>query len=155
MDRCIPIKSYGGRTPIRDRLSPTLIPRYPNSESSSHPSRFKWQSLSFGCGNSRRFHEIEVPAGSTRAILLPARIGPGADALLARRIPYNTCPYSMHITRSRSQKITDYVLEKLSLRSISIPLQPILEKYPDVVDRVLDERYPPSITTEIVAPDGE
>ena len=137
------------------RLSPALIPGISDSERSSYPSRFKWQSLYFACGNGRRFHEIEVPAGSTRTILMPSRIGPRASALLARRIPYRTYPSSSRDSRNRYQKIPDFILEKLSLRSISIPPQPIMKNYPDVVDHVVDERFPAYKTTKVTSPDGE
>ena len=99
-----------------------------------------WHSLVFDCGAGLRIEEIEIPAGSTVTVLLECSPTPKSD-VTALRIPYTMSPQL--VTRGKFQEITDFIVGKSGLHMIPVPLQPLLGKHPDVVDRVVDERLPP------------
>lgn len=145
-------RGHGWQPHTEVRLSSIPPPYVDRPEPRSSP-RHHWHSWSLGCGQGVRVKEIEIPAGASWTFLLEARAHPHADDVKGVRIPFSTYSKSSHITLTR--KITDYILKKLSLRSVIIPLQPILKKYPEVVDRVIDERPSLPGTTESKEPSKE
>lgn len=127
---------------------PGIDPPYPGQ-----PPRDQWHSWSLGCGNGVRDRDIEIPAGSSWTFLLEARTSPRNEDLKGVRIPFRTSKTPERKTPPKT--FMDSMLRKLNPTSITVPLQPILEKDPVVVDRVIDHRQIGPGPTEDVEPDVE
>lgn len=127
---------------------PGSAPPYPGQ-----PPRDQWHSWEFGCGNGVRTQDIEIPAGSSWTFLREARTSPGHEDLKGVRIPFRTSKTPER--RTPPTTFMDSMLRKLHPTSITVPLRPILEKDPAVVDRLIDHRRLIPATTEDAPSDVE
>jgi hypothetical protein len=127
---------------------PGTDPPYPGQ-----PPRDQWHSWSLGCGSGVRARDIEIPAGSSWTFLLGARTRPEQEDLKGVRIPFRTSKTPER--RTPPTTFMDSMLRKLHPTSITVPLRPILEKDPAVVDRLIDERFTGPETSENAAPAPE